>query len=67
MVRGLPVRPPLGPQERVVLVTTENKAYIEAMREARRSNACAPRTNRHRAAKRGLVKGGRPRRHQMEG
>ena len=43
-------------------MATENKAYIEAMRALRRSSAAQPHANRHRAAKRGLVKGGRPRR-----
>ncbi len=47
-------------------MATENKPYIEAMREVRRSSAASPHANRHRATKRGL-KGGRPRRHQMEG
>jgi hypothetical protein len=47
-------------------VATENKAYIEAMREIRRSSASMPHANRHRLAKRGQVKGGRPRQHQME-
>lgn len=47
-------------------MASENKAYIEAMREARRSNACAPRRNHAREAKRGLTKGGRPRRHQLQ-
>lgn len=46
-------------------MSTENKAYIEAMREARRSNACAPRRNHAREAKRGQTKGGRPRQHDF--
>ena len=44
---------------------TENKAYIEAMRGLRRSNAAVPHTNKARRAKRGLVKGGRPREHNL--
>jgi hypothetical protein len=46
-------------------MATENKGYIEAMRDLRRSSAAQPHANQHRLAKRGLAKGGRPRRHQF--
>jgi len=45
---------------------TENKGYIEAMREKRRSSAAQPHINRHRLAKRGQGKGGRPRRFPVD-
>lgn len=47
-------------------MATENKAYIEAMREIRRSSAASRHTNLARRSKRGMGKGGRPRRHQFD-
>ena len=45
---------------------TANRAYHAAMVEIRRSSAAQRHTNKARAAKRGLVKGGRPRSFHQE-